>query len=170
MKKVILASAFAASLVLASSSAVADPVKIGVIDLQQIMQKSSQIAAINNQLTKDFKPRQEKIVTAQKDLQTETDQLTRNSATMTETDRNKLQDKLIADRSNVQAQMLTFQRDLNAAQNQAMQKFMTQLNDVVSKVAANGGFDLVLQKAGVPFVKTSLDVTNQVLEQLNKKS
>lgn len=168
MKKLFLtASILVASLLFGTGSAYAE-LKVGVIDLQQIMQKSNQIATINSQLTKEFKPRQDKILALQKALQDETDQLTRNSATMTESDRNKLQDKIIADRANLQGMSLSFQRDVNAAQNQGMQKFMTQLNGVVNTVAKANNFDLILQRAGVPFVKTELDVTNKVLDQLNK--
>lgn len=168
MKKILLTiSILVASLIFGMGNAYAE-LKVGVIDLQQIMQKSNQIATINSQLTKEFKPRQDKILALQKSLQDETDQLSRNSATMTETDRNKLQDKIIADRANLQGMSLSFQRDVNSAQNQGMQKFMTQLNGVVNIIAKENNFDLILQRAGVPFVKTSLDITNQVLDQLNK--
>jgi len=170
MKRTLAAVICGASLFLAAGNVAADPLKIGVIDLQQIMQKSNQIAALNDQLTKEFKPRQDKIISAQKDLQAETDQANRNGATMTESDRNKLQDKIIADRSNVQGMMLSFQRDVTTAQNEAMQKFMAQLNTAVSSVAAANSFDLVLQRSGVPYVKSDLDITSKVLDELNKKS
>ncbi len=154
MKKVLLA-VVTAGLLLTASNVLADPVKIGVIDLQQVMQKSKQIAAVNEQLTKEFQPRQQKIVELQKSLQTDTD-------------RTKLQDQITSDRANVQGLMMSFQRDVNQAQNDALKKFMTQLNGVISNVAKAGNFDLILQRAGVPYVKTDLDVTSQVLDQLNK--
>lgn len=176
MKKAILAVVTSGLLLLTSNAFAADapapasaPIKIGVIDLQQIMKNSTQIVAVNAQLTKEFQPRQQKIIDAQKAFQAESDQLSRNSTTMTDADRSKLQDQIITDRSNVQGMMLSFQRDVNAAQNEALQKFMAQLNTVVSTVAKAGGFDLVLQRAGVPYVNTNLDITKQVLDQLNKK-
>lgn len=168
MKKTILGAVVLTASLFFASNALAD-IKLGVLDLQQIMQKSNQIASLNKQLTNEFKPRQDKILALQKDLQAESDQLSRNSATMTESDRNKLQDKIIADRANLQGMMLSFQRDVNTAQNQAMQKFMTQLNAVVSTVANKNNFDVVLQRAGVPFVKNNLDITDQVLTEMNKR-
>ncbi len=168
MKKVILAALTGGMLLLTATCVSAD-IKLGVVDLQQVMQKSTQITTINNQLTKQFQPRQQKILAAQKSLQTEIEQLNRNSATMTETDRNKLQDQVIADRANVQGMMLAFQRDVNTAQNEAMKKFMAQLNTIVSNIAKAGNYDLVLQRAGIPFVKNELDITSQVVDGLNKK-
>lgn len=172
MKKVILAAVTGATLLLAATCAAAagSDIKVGVVDLQQVMQKSTQISAINNQLTKQFQSRQDKILSAQKALQAEIDQLNRNGSTMSETDRNKLQDKVVADRSSVQSQMLSFQRDVNTAQNDAMKKFMAQLTTIVTGIAKNGNYDLILQRAGVPFVKSELDVTAQVIDGLNKKA
>lgn len=168
MKKMLLA----ASVLLVSlgiGNAYADPaLRVGVIDLQQIMQKSSQIAAMNSSLTKEFKPRQDKILATQKQYQDETDQLNRNSATMAEADRNKLQDRIFADRANLQGMMMSFQRDVETARTQAQQKFMDQLNTVVNNVAKAKSFDLILQRAAAPYVKSDLDLTNEVLDQLNK--
>ena len=60
------------------------PIKIGVIDLQKIMQKSSQVAAISRQLEKRFKPRQQTILAARKSLQEEAEKLHRNASVMSE--------------------------------------------------------------------------------------
>src|SRR5690242_2847057 len=111
----------AVTLLSAVSVANADNYKIGVIDVEQIMQKSPQIAAINAQLTRQFKPRQDKLVADQKNLQDEIDKFNRNSAVMSVGDRDKLQDQINADKGNVQTMAIAFQRDLNAAQTQAMQ-------------------------------------------------
>jgi outer membrane protein len=171
MRKLLLSVITAASLF--ASAAIAAPattnLKLGVIDVQQILQKSPQIAAINNQLTKEFKPRQDKIVAAQKDLQAEADKLNKNGSTMSDADRNKLQDQIIADKANVQGMAISFQRDLQQAQNKAMQDFMNQLTGVVNDVAKKNGYDLILQRAGVPYANNNLDITAQVLQELNKK-
>lgn len=169
MKKAILTALTGGALLLAATCASASDIKVGVVDLQQVMQKSTQITTINNQLTKQFQPRQEKILAAQKSLQAEIDQLNRNGSTMTETERNKLQDQIVSDRANVQGMMLSFQRDVNSAQNDAMKKFMAQLNTIVSNIAKSGNFDLVLQRAGIPFAKNDLDITSQVVDGMNKK-
>jgi len=173
MKKLLLSLVTAAALLTAGTSMAADApttaLKIGVIDVQQILQKSPQIAKINDQLTKQFKPRQDKIISEQKDLQAEVDKLNKNGPVMTDGDRNKLQDKIIADRANVQSMALTFQRDLQQAQQNAMQGFMNQLTGVVSDVAKSNHYDLILQRAGVPYANGSLDVTAQVLQALEKK-
>jgi|SRR6185312_13803527 len=168
MRKSLLL-ALSAVLLLVTTGAWADNLKVGVIDLQQIMQKSPQIKVINDQLTAQFKPRQEKITAAQKNLQSEMDRLEKNGPTMSAADRNKLQDQIIADKANTQGMIIAFQRDVSAAQNQSLQDFMDNLTKIVAGIAKAGNYDLVLQRNGVPYVNSNLDITSQVLTALAKK-
>lgn len=142
--------------------------KVGVVDMQQVLQKSNQIKTINDQLTKQFKPRQDKIIASQKSLQDEANKLAKDGSVMSADEKGKLQDKIIKERADLQGVAVAFQRDVSAAQNQAMQTFMTKFNNVVGDVAKTNGLDLVLQRAGVPYVKDNLDITKQVIDQLNK--
>jgi outer membrane protein len=143
-------------------------IRVGVINVQQIMQKSPMAVALNKQLKDQFQPRQDALVKAQSDLQAEIDKLNKNGAVMNTADRSQLQDKIIADRANLQGLGQSFQQDLNAAQAQAMQQFMSKLQSAVNVVAANGRYDLILQRSGTPYVSSALDVTDQVLTELAK--
>lgn len=172
MKKTFLSLVSAVALLGFMSSVSAaeatNGVKVGVVDMQQVLQKSNQIKTINDQLTKQFKPRQDKIIAAQKSLQDEANKLAKDGSVMSADEKGKLQDKVIKERADLQGVAVAFQRDVSAAQNQAMQTFMTKFNNVVSEVAKTNNLDLVLQRAGVPYVKDNLDITKQVIDQLNK--
>lgn len=155
-----------AFLLITVSCANAADLKIGVINVQQIMQKSPMVIALNKQLQDQFQPRQAQLVKAQSDLQAEVDKLNKNGAVMSNNDRSQLQDKIIADRASLQASGQSFQTDLNAAQSQAMQQFMGKLQAAVNVVAANGKYDLILQRSGTPYVNNALDITSLVMAQL----
>lgn len=151
-----------------NASASASGIRVGVINVQQIMTKSPMVVALNKQLKDQFQPRQTELVTAQTNLQAEVDKLNKNGAVMSNADRSALQDKIIADKANLQGLGQSFQQDLNTAQSQAMQAFMAKLQAAVNVVAANGKYDLILQRSGTPYVSSALDVTDQVLQQLAK--
>lgn len=178
MKKTLLSLLSATTLFCVVGNASADSttigtsnasnLKIAVVDMQQVLQKSTQIKTINDQLTKQFKPRQDKIIAEQKALQDEANKLNKDGSVMSADSRGKLQDKIIKERADLQGVAVAFQRDVSAAQNQAMQTFMTKFNSVVATVAKNNNFDLVLQRAGVPYVKDNLDITKQIIDELNK--
>jgi outer membrane protein len=143
--------------------------KIGVIDVRTTIQKSPQLNAINNDLAKIFKPRELKIVDAQTSLKADEDKIQKDSATMNDTDRNVLRDKIITERANLQAMITSFQQDLDSAQNSAMQKLLSQIAMIVNDIAKQEKFDLILQGDNVPFVIDRLNITTQVLQQLSKK-
>jgi outer membrane protein len=174
MKK-LLVSLTAAAFFLVASDVFAAPapspttLKIGVVDLQRIMQKSSQVAAIASQLEKRFKPRQQNILAARKALQDQAEKLNRNASVMREGDRTKLQNKIIADRANLQSSEISFQQEVNAAQTQETQKFMQKLRGILTQIAKSGSYTMIMIKQGIPYVDDKLDITDAVLTALEKR-
>ena len=141
--------------------------KIGVIDVRTTIQKSPQLTTINTELAKTFKPREIKIVDAQAVLKAHEDKIQKDGATMADTDRNALRDKIITERANLQAMITSFQQDLDSAQNNAMQKLLSQIAMIVNDIAKQEKFDLILQGDNVPYVVDRLNITTQVLQQLS---
>jgi Skp family chaperone for outer membrane proteins len=43
------------------------------------------------------------------------------------------------------------------------------LNEIVASMAEKNGYDVILRLSQVVFVKTNLDITGEVLKELNKK-
>jgi outer membrane protein len=146
--------------------AYADNLKIGVINMNQIFEKSPLMVSINEQLTSKFKPRQDQLNTAKKDLQDEIDTLTLKGGSMNTTEQTRLQNKIITDRAAVDIMTANLQRDLTLAKNDALQGFTVKLANAISKVAKDGQYDLIEQTSNIPFVSNKLDITQQILQQL----
>ncbi len=165
MKK-LLAVLLPAFLLLTMGAANAADVKIGVIDLHEILQQSTEAKAINKKLEDQFKPRQEKIVAKQKDVKAEMDKYSKNSAVMNESQKSAAQEQIVKDRRDLDRMEQDYQQDLGVAQNQAMSEFLAKLKTVITQVAKKDGYDLILQKDGVPYANDSIDVTAQILKAL----
>jgi outer membrane protein len=161
-----IVSASVLTLMVSTSSYAADALKIGVVDMNQILQKSPLMISLNDGLNKQFKSRQDEINTAQKQLQEELYQLN-SSTTMSQDDRAKLQNKIINDKANVDVMTTTFQKDLAIDKDAASQKFMGKLADVINKVAKDGRYDIIEQRTNLLYINTSLDITPQVLQQVS---
>ncbi len=140
--------------------------KIGIFDMQQMMQTSPLVEQLNKKLQDQFKPRQDKIQAAQKSLGDEINKLNDTNSKLTNEERTKLKDKIISDRSAYETMAKSYQDDLSKAQNDAMQKLMTQLTSAVGQVAQKDGYTLVVQKGAVLYSKPDTDVTQQVLDEL----
>jgi outer membrane protein len=166
MKKLFKTVILAVGL-LGASSAFADT-KIGVLDMEVVMQKSPQVAQLNQALQSQFKPQEEKVIAARKSLQDEVTQLNKNAAVMKDADKAKLQNKIIADKDAYDALAQSFSRDLGKAQRDSMQKFMKNVQTAVAKVAKEGSYTLIVNRAAVPYMDPSMDVTKQVLDSMAK--
>jgi outer membrane protein len=157
--------AFAATI---PAAAAASDIKVGVVDMQQILQQSPQANALNKQLQNQFQPRQQKLIAAQKNLQSEMDKFNKEGPTMNNADRTKLQNQIMSDRTSFQGMVQSYQQDLSAAQTTAMQKFTSDVQDAVGTVAKQGNYTIIMQRAAAPYADPSLDVTKQVLAAMPK--
>lgn len=166
MKK-LLGTILAASLFL-TTPAFAGDLKIGVIDLQKIIQVSPQVKATDAAFRQEFQPRETKIKVATQKLQADIEQLKRDNAVMTEVQKNTATDKINKERNNLQVMQAQFQQDLQDAQAKAMQKILSQIKTVVNAIAVKGNYDLILQNSEAVYYRASYDVTQQVINGLNK--
>jgi outer membrane protein len=167
MKKILLCALVCMSLSATVSANAANQLKIGIIDMGQILQKSALVVSMNDGLVKKFKSRQDEINTANKDLQDEANQLQYSSAGLTDADKSKLQNKILTDKANLQILDASFQRDLAIAKDEGMQTFMAKFSEVINKVAKDGNYDIIEQRANVTYVNAQLDITSEVLKQLS---
>lgn len=143
--------------------------KIGILDAEKIMHNAPQIATINKSLEKQFRPEHDKLMKEQQALQADIQKLNRDNATMTDRDRSALQDKIIAAKNRLRSEEEGFQQNINSAQDQAMGKFMETLKGVINKIAGDQHYDLVLLKQATAYSNSKFEITDQVLDALNKK-
>ncbi|GAB4393001.1 MAG: hypothetical protein Tsb005_09410 [Gammaproteobacteria bacterium] len=145
----------------------ASNLKIAVIDFREIVREAPEGKAIANKLKADFKPRQEKIVAKNKEIEAKIKKLKRDAAVMSADDREKLQGQILAERRDLQRMQEDMQQDLSLERERAMEKFLDHIEKAVKKVAKNEHYDLILQKNTVPYSASQLDVTKQVLKELS---
>lgn len=168
MKKTTLSLLSVALLAISSVATAAEAAtKIGVVDVRQILQKSPQMTALNQQLEKQFKPRQDKIAEAQKVLQADIDKLNKDGATMSPADNNQLKNKIITERADLQGMAGLFQQDLSNAQNQGMQKILAEASAVINKIGKDGDYTLIVSKDVALYAKPDLEITSQVSQAFN---
>lgn len=148
--------------------AFADDIKVGVVDLHAVFDKSPQPKKINDDLKKKFAPQEQKIKKAQEGVQSDIKKLQRDNSVMTEAERKKLQEKILKNREELQQMTIDFQQKAAAEQGKAMQKLLDQIKAAIKQVAAKDKLNLVLQSESAPYYDDKLDVTDQVVSVLAK--
>jgi len=151
----------------ASMNAFADNLKIGVVDLQKIMQTSTQMKSIQEKLEKEFKPRRDKLVTMEEGLKKDMEQFKRDSAVLSATQKKELEKKIVSTQQQFEREGQQYQQELSTAHNEAMEEFYNKIRSAISKVAESDKFDMVLQKDAAPFSSEKLDITAKVMQQIS---
>lgn len=148
-------------------AAPADNAKIAVVDLQKIMQTSTQMKGIQAKLEQDFKPRRDKLVAMEEGLKKDMEQFKRDAAILSQTQKKEMEKKIVTTQQTFEREGQRYQQELSTAHNEAMEELYTKIRKAISKVAENEKYDLVLQKDAAPFSISKLDVTDLVIKQIN---
>ncbi|STX50544.1 outer membrane protein OmpH [Legionella busanensis] len=152
---------------LGTLTAFADEAKIAIVDLQKIMQTSNQMKSIQQKLEKEFKPRRDKLVAMEDDLKKDMEKFKRDSAIMSQSQKKELEKKIVANQQRFEREGQQYQQELSTAHNEAMEDLYAKIRKAISKIAENSKYDLVLQKDAAPFSTSKLDITEQVVKEIN---
>jgi outer membrane protein len=141
--------------------------KIATVNVQQVLQQSQRVADLSKKLEDEFKSRQAKLGDQQKALQEELDKFKKESPTMAQKDKEALQKKIAADRSELVGKVVAYQQDLQKEQNKAMQGILNDLNGIVTRIAQAQRYALVLDSQAVIYSNNSTNITADVAKQFN---
>lgn len=150
-----------------SFGVLADGTKIGVVDLQKIMQTSVHMKAIQEKLEKQFKPRRDQLVSMEEGLKKDMEVFKRDSTVMSQSQRKDLEKKIVSVQQQFEREGQQYQQELSTAHNEAMEEFYNKIRAAIAKVAQSEKYDLVFQKDAAPFSVEQLDVTARVMKEIN---
>ncbi|MBA2709990.1 MAG: OmpH family outer membrane protein [Tatlockia sp.] len=153
-------------LALSGLNVFADGAKIGVVDLQKIMQTSIQMKAIQKKLENDFKPRRDKLLAMEEGLKKDMEKFKRDSSVLSDSQKKELEKKIVSVQQNFEREGQHYQQELSTAHNEAMENLYSKIRKAIAKVAETDKYDIVLQKDAAPFSSEKLDITDSVLKQI----
>jgi outer membrane protein len=159
MFKAILGIALVSAFALPAS---AQEVKIGVVNIQVLMERSPQTKAAMDALQEEFAPRQREFLAKQKEYEELTAKVQKDVAVMGETERRNAEKNLRDLQREVTRLQTEFREDLNLRQNEELGLLQRSLLMEVQNFAAQEGYDLVVGD-GVLFASTAVNITEEVL-------
>lgn len=145
-----------------SAPVFAATLKVGVVDVQQVLKSSPRVSADKTKLQAQFKPQYEKIQAAQKSLEAMVDNLHKNGSTMQAKDRTALQASIQKSQESLMKQQQGFQSTFMAARSKDMQDLLGELQNVMKTIAQKNQINVILPKSGVVYSDSNLDMTSQV--------
>jgi len=163
MKAVLIAGLLMANAVMADTT-----MKIGVVNVRELMTESPQAIAMDKILEKEFSPRKNAIITAQKALQERMQKYQKDGQTMSESERKKTEKDLTEKQRDVQRMEQEFREDGQTRQREETEKVLKKMSEVINAIAARDGYDLILNHEAAPFASPKVEITQRVLDDLKK--
>ncbi len=142
---------------------------VAVIDMQQIFQSSKQVKQINDSLEKQFSGKKQVVEGETKDLQKNIEKYKKDESVMDKKSLDSLKQSIRQQEQKLQQDQSDLQRNLYEAQNKQMSSFLDKIKGIVKNIASNKDLDVVLPKNALLYSKDSLDLTSEVINQLNKE-
>ncbi len=145
-----------------SLPAAAQELKVGVVNIQALMEQAPETKTSMDALQEEFAPRQREFAAKQKEFEDLQAKAQKDYAVMGETERSNAEKELRDLQREVTRLQTEFREDLNLRQNEELGKLQRSLLKQVQDFAQAEGYDLVVGD-GVLFASTSVNITDDVL-------
>ena len=150
-------------LMIVATSATAQQLRVGYVDMKQVLDNAPQVLAGREKLDLEFRPRNETIEFQERQVQAMDDRL--QMGDLAEDARVRLDRELREMRRNVNRQKEDLREELSFRRTEEVQKLEDQINLAVEEIARNNGYDLILSSP-VVYADPSLHITQLILDQL----
>jgi outer membrane protein len=150
---------------LAKAAFSAEDYKIGVINPERILREAAPAKEAAKRLEEEFKTRDAAVGKSERELRELTTRFDRESPTLSETDRTARQRDIESRGRELERMRRQLSEDLKARQFDEMNKLKERLDALLTKIAKEQGYDLILQD-GV-YVGKSVDMTDLVIKALS---
>ena len=148
-----------------SLPAAAQELKVGVVNIQALMEQAPQTKTAMDALQEEFAPRQREFAAKQKEFEDLQAKAQKDYAVMGETERSNAERELRDLQREVTRLQTEFREDLNLRQNEELGKLQRSLLKEVQDYAQEEGYDLIVGD-GVLYASTAVNITDNVLQSV----
>jgi outer membrane protein len=142
--------------------------KVAVVNFQNAVLSTAEIQKALKEIQAKFKPRQDVLLKGQQELSDIQTQLQASQGKLSQAGEADLQAR--GQRKQTQLQRLNddLTADFEAERDEAVRRASTRMQELLKKVAEEKGLDLIVDSAAAPFVRTGIDITDQVVAAYDK--
>ncbi len=147
----------------------AQGIKIGYVNAVKVIEEAPQGEAALKKLESEFGPRDKRLVSIQNDIRELEDDLEKNGLIMTDADRRAKERKILVMKRNLRRATQEFREDYNLRRNEELAVLQKIVKKAIVEIAKQEKYDLIVHE-GTIYASSKIDITDKVLEKLNKKS
>lgn len=133
------------------------------------MDEAPQLQKASKALENEFARRNRKLVSAKNELRKMEEKFRKNSSIMAEAKIKQESRKIRDKKRDLKRQQEEIGEDFNIRRSEELDKVQKVIINVIQDIAKKGSYDFILSE-GVVWASEQVDITNQVLRKLGKKS
>lgn len=159
----------ALTLLFATSVAEAQaPTRLAVVDTQRAIMETEDGLRAQATLKKLFDSRQRELDKKQDDLQKERVDIDKQKDVLSKAALTKRIDKWQQEMVQLQQVFVDYNKELQKKQGELTQPIFQKAMGLIRRLATQDGFDLIVDKQAVPYVRSDLDVTDRLITLYNQ--
>jgi len=141
--------------------------KIAVVDTQRAMMETEDGLRMQANLKKIFETKQQELDTKQKALESERADIEKQQGVLSQEALQRRVATWQQDMVALQQTYVQFNQELQAKQNELTQPIIEKTLGLIRRLATQEGYDVVVDKQAVPYVRSDLDLTDRVITMYN---
>jgi outer membrane protein len=168
MKHVFLrALALCMILGLWAPSALAQQLKFGVVDVQRAVMETEDGLRAQATLKKFFDKRQQELDAKQNDLQKQREEIEKQSKVLSQQAVQKRLEEWQKQMVELQTVFVEYNKELQKKQGELTQPIYGKIIGLLRRIATQDGYDAILEKQAVPYMRNDLDLTDRIIQMYN---
>lgn len=156
-------------LLVGGPSAMAQDLKIGVVNASRVLDQSPQKDKALERLEQEFSNRSKQLEDKSRQLRSKQEELSRDAAILSEEERQKIERDITSERRELQRLQDEYSEDLSIRRNEELRQLEEDIAEVIVELAESDDYDVVLYQ-GVIYASDKTDITDQVLEMLKSRA
>lgn len=159
---------FTAFAVLTTAAATAwAQTKVAVVDTQRAIMETEDGLRMQATLKKLFDSKQRELDQKQNQLEQERADIEKQKAALSQEALQRRAEKWQREMMALQQVFVEYNKELQKKQNELTQPIFTKAMGLIRRLATQEGFDVIVDKQAVPYVRSDLDVTDRVITMYN---
>ena len=147
----------------------AQSIKIGYIDVEEVINSLPQYQHDNDSLIQQFEPKKQQLLDLFKHIELLKKNLNNVDRSINNENYQKELDNIRELEASFQKETELWQQQLNQKKYESLQKIETMINLVIEKFATSENYDLILYQ-NAAFVSDEVNITNQIISKIEELS
>ncbi len=169
MKNLRVAGLIFAGLAAVFSAGVHAELKIGYVQGARLIEEAPQFEAASQRLKQEFAPKEEKLVSEQREIKRLEEKMARDTMVMSEAERDKMERDVMARKRELRRMEDDIRDAFKLRQDDEIAKIQQLIRGVIAAVAKEGNYDLIFHD-GVAYATPAMDLTDKVLDRLRQQA